>query len=292
LRCLRRLYAKMVVEWEHFVAGTMGGFTSTLILHPLDLLKIRFAVNEGNMTTRPQYRSYLQAAQTIVRQSGRFTSLYQGVGPNLIGSTTAWGTYFLVYNSLKDFMVQHLHVEQLSARHSLIAGFGAGSFTLLLTNPIWVAKTRMCLQYEHQQRHYTSLVNCLWSILRKEGLRGWYKGFVAGLFGTSHGALQFMAYDEMKRRWGRSGQLQSPAAFSGALEHLTFAALSKMFADASTYPYQVIRARLQDQHADYKGIIDVITRTWRGEGILGFYKGLGVSLARVLPATCITFFGL
>lgn len=31
------------VKYEHMVAGISGGVTSTLILHPLDLIKIRFA---------------------------------------------------------------------------------------------------------------------------------------------------------------------------------------------------------------------------------------------------------
>lgn len=31
------------VKYEHMVAGVSGGVTSTLILHPLDLIKIRFA---------------------------------------------------------------------------------------------------------------------------------------------------------------------------------------------------------------------------------------------------------
>lgn len=51
--------------------------------------------------------------------------------------------------------------------------------------------------------------------------------------------------------------------FQGILEHLTFAALSKMFAAASTYPYQVVRLRLQDQHVRYDGVIDVVKKTWR-----------------------------
>lgn len=33
------------VKYEHLVAGISGGVTSTLILHPLDLIKIRFAGN-------------------------------------------------------------------------------------------------------------------------------------------------------------------------------------------------------------------------------------------------------
>lgn len=31
------------IKFEHLVAGISGGVTSTLILHPLDLIKIRFA---------------------------------------------------------------------------------------------------------------------------------------------------------------------------------------------------------------------------------------------------------
>lgn len=31
------------VKYEHLVAGISGGVTSTIILHPLDLIKIRFA---------------------------------------------------------------------------------------------------------------------------------------------------------------------------------------------------------------------------------------------------------
>ena len=30
------------IRYEHLLAGVSGGVTSTLILHPLDLIKIRF----------------------------------------------------------------------------------------------------------------------------------------------------------------------------------------------------------------------------------------------------------
>ncbi|VDP51704.1 unnamed protein product [Soboliphyme baturini] len=72
-------------------------------------------------------------------------------------------------------------------------------------------------------------------------------------------------------------------------EHILFAALSKTFAVSATYPYQVVRLRLQDQHATYGGIGDVISKLWRYEGIIGFYKGMLPSILRVTPATCVTF---
>jgi len=30
------------IRWQHFVAGLSGGVLSTLVVHPLDLIKIRF----------------------------------------------------------------------------------------------------------------------------------------------------------------------------------------------------------------------------------------------------------
>lgn len=116
------------IRYEHLVAGFSGGVTSTLILHPLDLIKIRFAgmiafpptvlhgnnngsnffdnsmyfllplfclVNDGRTTTTPQYRGLTSAFITIFRQEG-LSGLYKGVTPNVCGSGSAWGFYFLL----------------------------------------------------------------------------------------------------------------------------------------------------------------------------------------------------
>ena len=49
----------------------------------------------------------------------------------------------------------------------------------------------------------------------------------------------------------------------GPAEYIIFAALSKMFAVVSTYPYQVVRSRLQEQHRQYSGVVDVTREAWR-----------------------------
>ena len=47
---LTRLAATFrAVRMEHLLAGITGGVVSTLILHPLDLLKIRFAGKYGQI---------------------------------------------------------------------------------------------------------------------------------------------------------------------------------------------------------------------------------------------------
>ena len=49
----------------------------------------------------------------------------------------------------------------------------------------------------------------------------------------------------------------------GPMEYITFAAISKMFAVTLTYPYQVVRSRLQEQHRQYSGVINVVSETLR-----------------------------
>lgn len=68
---------------------------------------------------------------------------------------------------------------------------------------------------------------------------------------------------------------------------MAFAAVSKSIAAAITYPYQVVRARLQDQHRDYRGTWDCVQRTWRSERMRGFYKGLVPYLIHVTPNICL-----
>jgi solute carrier family 25 folate transporter 32 len=177
----------------------------------------------------------------------------------------------------------------------MVAAAQAGILTLVMTNPIWVVKTRLCLQYSDidktrlpESKKYLGMIDALSKIYYSEGIRGLYKGFVPGIFGVSHGAIQFMTYEEMKNTYNQYRMVPIDTKL-GSVEYLTFAAFSKLVAAALTYPYQVIRARLQDQHHDYKGSWDCVYRTWRYEGVLGFYKGLSANLIRVTPATMLTF---
>jgi len=57
------------VRMEHLLAGVSGGVASTLILHPLDLVKIRFAVNDG-LSSRPKYNGLSHAFSSIFHAEG------------------------------------------------------------------------------------------------------------------------------------------------------------------------------------------------------------------------------
>lgn len=177
------------------------------------------------------------------------------------------------------------------------------------------------------------------SIYPTEGIRGLWKGTSLALVGVSNGAVQFMAYEELKqwgfeqkrKRFAREGKPMTPEddklvrvtrpdarslvySRRHAQSNTAYTIMSggsKLFALAMTYPYQVIRSRLQvgpvspfvrptcltysrvaQNNATthlYPDIPTTIKRTWKGEGIQGFYRGLGTNFVRVLPGTCVTF---
>lgn len=146
---------------------------------------------------------------------------------------------------------------------------------------------------------YSSFTTGAKQILRTEGVAGFYRGLLPALFGVSHGALQFMAYEKMKIYRSKMAISATPGKPTttatkrtlGNLDFFVISSFSKIFAGCVTYPYQVLRSRLQtyDAHLVYRGAGDAVAKIWAREGLAGFYKGLGPNLFRVLPSTWVTF---
>ncbi|KAG5634690.1 hypothetical protein H0H81_001095 [Sphagnurus paluster] len=169
-----------------------------------------------------------------------------------------------------------------------------------MTNPLWLVRVRMFTTRADSPTAYRSLWDGLSTIVRTEGALGLFRGTSLALVGVSNGAIQFVAYEKMKK-WGfdrkkrhyqKTGQEWNTDADKLSNTAYTFMSItSKLAALALTYPYQVVRSRIQDNAAaaQFPTIPATVKRTWAQEGLRGFYRGLGTNLVRVLPGTCVTF---
>ncbi len=193
----------------------------------------------------------------------------------------------------------------------------------LITNPIWVVKTRLALQHGggggakissmsgNVVAPYAGFFDAMGRIARTEGVTGLYKGFAPSLFLVSHGAVQFTAYERLKRaaadarRGGgvdRVGSGHSDEAEPTAFECAWLGVASKLIASAATYPSQVVRSRMQQRgNADvgvggseevrrrYLGFFSSLRCVVRREGFSGLYKGMVPNVLRTLPSSGVTF---
>jgi primary-amine oxidase len=130
---------------------------------------------------------------------------------------------------------------------------------------------------------YKGMSSGLRHVYLTRGLRGLWAGFVPSTLGVAHGAVQFAIYEKMKQK--RGGQIGGQDKLSN-WDYIYMSGGSKLLAGAITYPYQPIRARMQQYDAAnaYTGLVDVLRKTYRNEGFLGFYKGY-VRLERFGDAT-------
>lgn len=174
----------------------------------------------------------------------------------------------------------------------------AGLATQAMTNPVFVVKTRMLATDRSSPMAYPSTAAAFKTIWRQEGWRAFYSGMGISMVSAFQGGIQFALYDPMTR-WYKDRQ--ATPGEDGAKERdgkihpvvtMAMSGIGRAVPLATTYPYQVIRSRLQVRDAEVKfgkGIRGVCWQLWKEAGFRGFYRGLTPTICRTMPATWATF---
>ncbi|GJC82023.1 mitochondrial FAD carrier protein FLX1 [Colletotrichum liriopes] len=248
--------------------------------------------------------------RTLTQNPHPIASLYRGLTPNLIGNASSWSAFFFFKSRVERAIAywragylplargsgpeaRNLTKEYLTTQDFFVSSALAGALTQVLTNPVWVLKTRMLSSDRSAAGAYQSMWAGAKVLYRSEGWRGFYRGLGVSLIGVSHGAVQFAVYEPAKKMYfaGRQRKGDNGGRLSNEAT-VVISSAAKLVAGAVTYPYQVLRSRLQNYDADERfgrGIRGVVARIWQEEGLRGFYRGLMPGVVRVMPATWVTF---
>ena len=299
--------------WISPICGAGAGFASGIVTCPLDVIKTKLQAQGGFQKVRPGhppskqiYRGILGTARVIWGEEG-LRGMYRGLGPMLMGYLPTWAVYLTVYENTRDTYYDMCGSWWIARCYSSLT---AGACSTILTNPIWVIKTRLMSQSStittdgmRAPFYYTSTLDAARKMYRAEGLRSFYSGLTPALLGLTHVAVQFPLYEWFKMKFTGYGMGDHPADgknhFAG-ISAATF--LSKVCASTATYPHEVLRTRLQTQQRKpamassdgmavkekYRGVISTCRVILRDEGWRAFYAGIGTNLVRAVPAAMTT----
>ena len=141
---------------------------------------------------------------------------------------------------------------------NVYASLMGGACSTMVTNPIWVIKTRLMSQSSSRAVgttyrppwHYHNTLDAAKKMYRGEGILSFYSGLTPALFGLTHVAIQFPIYEIFKEKFTGigAGTKETEEDRDAHFYELALAVfLSKVIASTTTYPHEVVRTRLQTQ---------------------------------------------
>lgn len=350
LTLLQRWAADASESQFNALSGAVGGFTSGIVTCPLDVIKTKLQAQGGFLPVSKGrhvghhrvYEGLLGTAGVIWKEEG-IRGLYRGLGPIILGYLPTWAVWFTVYNKSKVFMAeQHMHNQFVINFWSSII---AGASSTIVTNPIWVIKTRLMSQSSngynrqisvfprsgntptsrpiiHSPWHYRSTLDAARKMYSSEGILSFYSGLTPALLGLTHVAVQFPAYEYLRKKFTGQGmgEMDDQNFNRHWLGVLAASIMSKIMASSATYPHEVIRTRLQTQRRPmpgveylqglgvsspngdkganggsngapqpkYRGVVMTFRTILKEEGWRAFYAGMGVNMMRAVPAATVT----
>ncbi|KAH6914933.1 peroxisomal membrane protein [Coprinopsis sp. MPI-PUGE-AT-0042] len=284
----------------HSIAGAAGGIVAMTATYPLIFLSTRAAVE-----TKKESKSTYQAVVDIIKREG-ITGLYSGLDSSLLGIAVTNGVYYYFYERSREIILRSKGgAKALSTLDSMLTGLIAGSATTLLSNPIWVVQTSQAVRTMGGSGETPVVVKKLGffesaqNIIAKDGISAFWRGIGPALILVMNPIIQYTVFEQLKnfliaRRTSRLRAAGGAAAAVAALSDWDFfflGALSKLAATSATYPYIVVKSRLQAGSTKYKSALDGLLTILREEGVEGLYKGIGSKIIQSVLTAAILFAG-
>jgi solute carrier family 25 (peroxisomal adenine nucleotide transporter), member 17 len=229
----------------------------------------------------------LAVLKQLITEEGCGT-LYRGIVPVLESLCISNFVYFYTFHSLKALRGGSAGQSVLS---DLLLGSLAGAVNVVCTTPFWVVNTRLKMKgINASETHlpYDNLLEGLLYVYKTEGLAGLWAGTMPSLILVSNPAIQFMAYEAVKRRLVKEHGSNLPGVVFFAI-----GAFAKTVATCLTYPLQLVQTKLRHGSAGPNsvniGTIRMLLQIVNKQGTKGLYRGLEAKLLQTVLTAALMF---
>jgi len=270
-------------------AGGSAGCVEVMIMHPLDLIKTRFQL-QNTVTGAASEQHYTGVRDCMVkmyRQEG-LRSFWKGLLPPVLVETPKRAWKFFTFEQFQKVFL--FGSEKPTALTYSLAGLGSGATEAIIVNPFEVIKVKMQSNRAHQSEAPST-----WSVAReiirddgigRNGLLG--KGITGTMGRNGFFNMIYFGFYHTVKNW-------LPPAQDSKLEFLRKVMIgltAGTLACCVNIPFDVAKSRIQGPQPEtgvvkYRGTARVIAMVYREEGFFALYKGLVPKIMRLGPGGAI-----
>ncbi|CAL5039256.1 unnamed protein product [Urochloa decumbens] len=264
---------------RRLVSGAVAGAVSRTCVAPLETIRTHLMVGSNG-------DSMTEVFQSIMNTEG-WTGLFRGNLVNVIRVAPSKAIELFAFDTAKKFLTPKADESPKTfLPPSLVAGALAGVSSTLCTYPLELIKTRLTIEKDV----YNNFLHAFVKILREEGPSELYRGLTPSLIGVvPYAATNYYAYDTLKKLYRKTFKQEEISNIATLLIGSAAGAISS----TATFPLEVARKQMQvgavGGRQVYKNVFHALYCIMEKEGIGGWYKGLGPSCIKLMPAAGISF---
>lgn len=223
-----------------FAVGFLSNMASTVMTHPLDVIKTRVQTRGIGMVA---------AARSIYRVDG-LRNFAAGIGPSLLTYPIFWAGFFGTRRWMDQWMDQ---CSQHSMLTSYTTAYIASVVASTVANPLYVIKTR-------QQTSPDTPCSAVVRQLNRSGPLAYFRGLPATSIANLKTAAAFPLTEALQKH--------------GVTNTIGAAGLAKLACNSIVYPLDMARV-IQRASVDTKPLrmVDIFAHAYRQNGPSGLFRG-------------------
>lgn len=264
----------------HLLSGALAGLIADLSVHPMDTIRAR-------LQTRTSNKSVFGTFKQIYLKEG-FRTLYKGFGTVALFTVPAHSLYFGAYELSKKLHEPSKNLSEKSHWVYFVSGMWAEVGGSILWVPMDIIKQKLQVQKDGNKMKYRHTYDVVKDIYKMEGIRGFYRGTIAGLLTyCPFVGIYFMLYEEWKKRVSK---LYTNRNYDFA-SYLVGGFVSGAIASAVTNPFDIIKTNLQVfsvREGGHSGIIAAVKSLYAEGGLSAFKRGMSARILWIAPSCSIT----
>ncbi|XP_031617145.1 mitochondrial basic amino acids transporter [Contarinia nasturtii] len=180
---------------SHFLAGSLAGFTQSIICSPMELAKTQLQLQKHRLGMA-KFNGPTQCLSYVYHCNG-IRGVFRGLGATALRDVPGFASYFVSY----EFLMQLKTNPDIL--YTLFAGGTAGAFSWTFTIPIDVIKSRLQIDgMNGEQKMYNGMIDCFRKSYKTEGSAFLTRGLNSTLLRAfPMNAVCFVVVSETLKHW-------------------------------------------------------------------------------------------